>query len=58
MRGATFQLVLGRGFDYVAYRDGVLTAVRDRYYRIPAYLPQGACWLCQRYFGTTTCPAR
>lgn len=58
LRGATFHLVLGRGFDYPAYRDRVLAQVRDSYYRIPAYLPQGACWLCQRYFGTPTCPAR
>jgi 4-amino-4-deoxy-L-arabinose transferase-like glycosyltransferase len=58
VRGATFHLVIGRGFRYAPYRDGVLTEVRDRFYRIPAYLPQGACWVCERYFGTATCPAR
>jgi len=31
--------------------------VRDRYYRIPAYLPQGRCYLCERHFGTAICPA-
>jgi hypothetical protein len=55
--GATFHLVLGRGFDYAAYRDRVLTYVRDHFYRIPAYLPQGHCVFCERNFGTY-CPAR
>jgi hypothetical protein len=58
LHGARFQFVLGRGFRYTAYRDSALAEVRDRFYRIPSYLPQGACWVCQRYFGTATCPAR
>jgi 4-amino-4-deoxy-L-arabinose transferase-like glycosyltransferase len=58
VRGATFHLVVGRGFRYDAYRDRVLAEVRDRFYRIPAYLPQGACWVCQRYFDAATCPVR
>ncbi|MGH8683066.1 MAG: ArnT family glycosyltransferase [Burkholderiales bacterium] len=58
VRGAAFHLVLGRGFSFPAYRDRVLALVRDRYYRIPGYLPQGRCYLCERYFGATTCPAR
>jgi 4-amino-4-deoxy-L-arabinose transferase-like glycosyltransferase len=57
VRGATFQLVLGKGFGFPAYRDRVLASVRSRYYRIPAYLPQGRCYLCERYFGAKTCPA-
>lgn len=56
VRGATFHLVLGEHFDYSAYRDRVLALVRDRYYRIPAYLPQGRCYFCERHFGTATCP--
>lgn len=55
--GATFRLILGEGFDYPAYRDRVLAEIRARYYRIPAYLPQGRCYFCERYFGTRTCPA-
>jgi hypothetical protein len=55
--GATFHLVLGRGFDYGAYREKVLAVVRDRFYRIPAYLPQGGCVFCERYFGSY-CPVR
>ncbi len=58
VRGARFYLVLGEDFNYAAYRDRVLTEVRDRYYRIPAYLPQGRCYFCERYWGAATCPAR
>jgi hypothetical protein len=57
VRGAKFYLVLGRGFDYAAYRDRVLAEARDRYYRIPRYLPQGRCYFCERYWATATCPA-
>ena len=56
--GATFHLVLGRGFDFAAYREGVLKPVRDRLYAIPRYLPQGRCYFCERYFDAPTCPAR
>lgn len=56
LHGATFELVLGDGFRYAAYRDGVLAPARERYYRVPGYLPQGACWFCQRYFEHATCP--
>ncbi len=57
LSGATFHLVLGRGFDYAAYRARVLAPIRDRYYRIPWYLPQGRCYFCERYFDSRTCPA-
>jgi Dolichyl-phosphate-mannose-protein mannosyltransferase len=56
--GATFHLVLGRGFDLAAYREGVLKPVRDRLYAIPSYLPQGHCYFCERYFDSPTCPVR
>lgn len=46
----TYHAVLGRDFNYAAYRDGVLAQVRDRYYRIPAILPAGRCYLFERYF--------
>jgi hypothetical protein len=57
VRGAKFYLVLGQGFDYAAYRDRVLAEIRDRYYRIPSYLPQGRCYFCERYWAVRTCPA-
>jgi 4-amino-4-deoxy-L-arabinose transferase-like glycosyltransferase len=49
VRGATFHAVLGRGFDYAAYREGVLRPVRERWYRIPPRLPVGACYFFERY---------
>jgi hypothetical protein len=58
LSGATFHVVLGRGFNFAAYREGVLKPVRERYYAIPRYLPQGRCYFCERYFGQATCPAR
>lgn len=49
VRGATFHAVVGRGFGYAAYREGVLRPVRERWYRIPAILPVGACYFFERY---------
>jgi 4-amino-4-deoxy-L-arabinose transferase-like glycosyltransferase len=48
-RGATYHAVLGRGFDYAAYREGVLKPVRERWYRIPPALPVGRCYFFERY---------
>ncbi len=53
--GATIHLVLGRGFDYPAYREGVLKMVRDRWYRIPAALPVTGCYFCEKYFPGEPC---
>lgn len=53
--GTTIHLVLGRGFDYAAYREGVLKSVRDRWYRIPAALPIGGCYFCAKYFPGDSC---
>jgi 4-amino-4-deoxy-L-arabinose transferase-like glycosyltransferase len=50
LRGARFYAVLGRGFDYAAYRSGVLEEVRRRYYRIPGWLPVRGCYFFERYF--------
>jgi len=58
LSGASFHLVLGRGFDFAAYREQVLKPVRERFYAIPWYLPQGRCYFCERYFGAPTCPAK
>lgn len=55
VRGASFTLVLGRGFDYPRYRDTVLTRVREKYYQIPSWLPQHGCYFCERYFPGSTC---
>ena len=50
LRGTTFYLVLGHGFNYPRYRDNVLATVKRKYYAIPAWLPQTACYFCERYF--------
>ncbi|MDP3515058.1 MAG: glycosyltransferase family 39 protein [Sulfuritalea sp.] len=55
IRGARFWRVKGAGFDYAAYRDGVLAGVRRKYYAIPAWLPQTACYMCDRYFPGEAC---
>jgi hypothetical protein len=54
-RGATFHLILGRGFKYGAYRDDILATVRQKYYALPAWLPQTACYYCDRYFPEQPC---
>jgi hypothetical protein len=55
VRGARFWRVKGMGFDFPAYRDGVLAGVRRKYYAIPSWLPQTACYMCDRYFPGETC---
>lgn len=58
LHGANFYLVLGQGFDYPKYREQVLRPLRDRYYRMPRYLPLGHCYFCERYFPDEPCPLR
>jgi hypothetical protein len=55
VRGARYYLVLGRHFRYAPYRDAVLARVRERYYAVPAWLPQTGCYFCERYFPETLC---
>jgi 4-amino-4-deoxy-L-arabinose transferase-like glycosyltransferase len=55
VRGARFHLVLGRGFRYATYREQVLDEVRRRWYAIPAWLPPGGCYFCERYFPERAC---
>jgi len=50
LRGATFYFVLGYGFDYASYRDTVLKPIKDKYYRIPDFLPHAPCYFCEKYF--------
>ena len=56
--GARYYLVLGQAFDYPRYREQVLRPLRDRYYRIPSYLPPGHCYFCERYFPDEPFPIR
>jgi len=48
--GAHYWIVLGNGFNYREYHDKVLTRIRERFYRIPEWLPQQGCEFCERYF--------
>ena len=57
VRGATFYLVLGHGFDYASYRDGVLKPAMEKYYKIPAFLPHAPCYFCEKYFPETSATA-
>ncbi|MBI4741628.1 MAG: glycosyltransferase family 39 protein [Betaproteobacteria bacterium] len=50
LRGARFYLVLGQGFGYDVYHERVLRKIRERFYRIPAWLPQRGCAFYERYF--------
>lgn len=55
VRGARFWRVKGEGFLYPAYRDGILAQARRKYYALPAWLPQTACYFCDRYFPGEAC---
>ena len=57
IHGGKFWLVEGRGFDYAAYREGVLEGIRQSWYDVPAWLPQRACYFCSRYFPDRACQA-
>jgi hypothetical protein len=50
LRGVTFYFVLGYGFDYASYKEGVLKPIKEKYYKIPAFLPHAPCYFCEKYF--------
>lgn len=50
LRGVSFYLVLGYGFDYAHYRETVLRQIKTKYYRIPDFLPHAPCYFCEKYF--------
>ncbi len=54
--GVTFYVVEGQGFNFPAYRDGVLATIFKRYYNIPSWLPMTGCPFCERYCGQVRCP--
>jgi hypothetical protein len=55
VRDVRYYIVLGQGFNYAAYRDKILTAIRRKYYALPAFLPCRACYFCDRYFPGESC---
>jgi hypothetical protein len=48
--GGTYHAVIGSEFRYETYRSEVLAAVKDRFYRIPRWLPVRRCYFFERYF--------
>ncbi len=54
--GVPFYVVEGVGFDYSAYRQGVLGDIFKRFYNIPKWLPMTGCPFCERYCGQVRCP--
>ena len=54
--GVTFYVVEGQGFNFSAYRDGVLATIFKRYYNIPSWLPMTGCPFCERFCGQVRCP--
>ena len=55
LKGATFYLVLGYDFDYENYKDNVLTQIKNKYYKIPSYLPHAPCYFHEKYFKGEAC---
>ncbi|WP_018936114.1 glycosyltransferase family 39 protein [Thioalkalivibrio sp. ALJ24] len=53
--GIPWQVAEGHGFDYATYHEDVLRPVLERYYDIPAWLPEGRCAFRERY-GTSGTP--
>ena len=55
--GVPFYAVEGTGFKFEAYRQGVLGAIYQRFYKIPSFLPMTGCPFCERYCGQVRCRA-
>ena len=54
--GVPFYALEGTGFNYPAYRQGVLGEIFKRFYSIPKALPMTGCPFCERYCGAVRCP--
>ncbi len=54
--GVAFYVLEGVGFNYPAYRQGVLGDIFKRWYNIPKWLPMTGCPFCERYCGQARCP--
>lgn len=54
--GVAFYVVEGVGFNYPAYRQGVLGDIFKGFYNIPKWLPMTGCPFCERYCGQVRCP--
>ncbi len=47
--GTTYYVLLGKGFRYDRYRAEIIERILQRFYRIPDWLPTGACYMTERY---------
>ena len=54
--GVPFYVLEGTGFNYPAYRQGVLGEIFKRFYSIPKALPMTGCPFCERFCGQVRCP--
>ena len=54
--GVPFYTLGGTGFNYAAYRQGVLGDIFKRFYGVPKALPMTGCPFCERYCGQVRCP--
>ena len=45
----SYHMLLGRGFKYEVYRQGVIEEILQRFYRIPDFLPVGQCNMYEWY---------
>ncbi|MDP3709824.1 MAG: glycosyltransferase family 39 protein [Polaromonas sp.] len=54
--GVPLYAVEGTGFNYEAYRQGVLGKAFRLFYNIPSWLPMTGCPFCERYCGQVRCP--
>lgn len=50
VRDTTNTILVGDGFRYSLYRDEILELVKKQYYRMPSFLPSGACYFYDRYY--------
>jgi len=48
--GAEFRLVTGRNFRYAVFREKILRPVKNNFYTLPAWLPNGGCYFLEKYF--------
>lgn len=48
--GAKLSLVVGEGFDYMAYRSKYLRRIEQQFYQRPDWLPPASCPFTDRYF--------
>lgn len=49
VREATFELLIGNGFNYTLYHDEILKKINRDYYNIPDWLPSGQCEFKDKY---------